>query len=201
MPSDTLATFVDAVVVTDRSYAYQSLYITTHFEAHDGDWDAALTTAIRLRKYAHTAADREGEKRAALLTAFAFIALQRYREVGQSLSMMYGGEMEPLDLWHGALARTAAGIAAYAQGETDDAVAKMQDALDCLDRLVDWTTQDRLYHGQCSPSRKAAQRLACDADHIRLRETLRVALREVIGRLAVMEGRGTDGVTETARSH
>ena len=183
--SDTMFTFVDAVEVTDRNYAYLELHAAVLEATQRGDWGDALGAALRLRKYAFTAADREGEKRAALLTAFAFIALQRYREAGQSLSMMYGGELEPLDLWHGALARTAAGIAAYAQGETDEAVARMQDALDCLDRLVDWTTQDRLYHAQCSPSRKAAQRLACNADHIRTRETLRGALREAIRWLAV----------------
>ncbi len=188
----TMAMFVDAIVVTDLNHVYRSYHGVVLDAVQRGNWDDALGAALRLRKYAYTAADRDGEKRATLLASFAFIALQRHREADQSLSLMFGGEVEPLDLWHGALAHIVRGMAAYAQGYTIHASIGMEIALNYLDCLADWTTQDRFCHSQCSPSRKVAQRLACDADHIRLRETLRVTLQEVIGRLAVMEGRRTD---------
>jgi len=179
-PRDTMAVFVNNVVVDDANLAYMVKYAHTSLMASAGFWDASLASATRLRDYAHTSGDLDGDYIAHLLVACSLVAVQRHGDALREIGTLFNAPgVRPVHLWRAMLAHTVRGIALLAQG--DDAVDAFQTALDCNARIENWMEMERMRFVL-----NAAERRLTSAYYVTLRQTLRDALCEVVERLAVM---------------
>lgn len=180
-PADTMQAFVGAVLVRDYTYAYRQHYCRIHDAAQRHDWDTALDAAVALRNYAVRRRNDDGWHIARLLMACSLVALRRYDEAKYMLYRRTGALV--VDQWHAALAYAVRGIALYATYDTTGAMVVLQDARTLEIIVSGWAAADR---SPFSLANEAQRRLVYDVQHRKFRETLAVALREAIERLAVM---------------